>query len=128
MLVSKQLVPPTFTSTPSHQNAQNRTSNHSYQTRLTNESSSPCTNQCPEYGLILKNQKDLKIHQSSRHQRKQNTPTSPGFWPCHSDTRCETCESGLFHTSVTSTNNSYKHNQKCLLSHQLQKMSSTIHR
>ena len=34
-------------------------------------------------GLIRKNQKGLKIHQTSKHQRKQNIPTSPGFWPCH---------------------------------------------
>ena len=63
----------------------------------------------PPGGLILKNQKGLKIHQTSKHQRKQNIPTSPGFWPGHSDTRCETCKSGLFCTSISSTNNGYKH-------------------
>ena len=40
---------------------------------------------------------------------KQNIPASPGFWPCHSDNRCETCKSVLFYTSISSTNNSYKH-------------------
>ena len=89
--------------------AKNSTSNLPNQTRFTNESSSPITNQCSECGLILKNQKGLKIHQTSKHQRKQNIPTSPGFWPCHSDTRCETCKSGLFYTSISSTNNGYKH-------------------
>ena len=38
----------------------------------------PNTNQCPECGLKLKNSKGLKIHQSSKHLRKQNKPTSPG--------------------------------------------------
>ena len=112
MPVSKRLAPPTSTRTlptPNHQNSQNSTSNNPNQTILANESSSPCTNQRPECGLKLKNQKGLKTHQSSKYQRKQNIPTSPGFWPCHSDTRCATCKSGLFHTSVTSTNNGYKH-------------------
>ena len=112
MLVSKRLAPHTSTETlptPNHRNTQNSTSNLPNQTRFTNESSSPSTNQCSECGLILKNQKGLKIHQTSKHQRKQNIPTSPGFWPCHSDTRCETCKSGLFYTSISSTNNGYKH-------------------
>ena len=65
----------------------------------------PNTNQCPECGLKLKNSKGLKIHQSSKHLRKQNRPTSPGFWPCHSDTRCSTCKQGLFSTSITSSSN-----------------------
>ena len=112
ILVSKRLAPHTSTETlptPNHRNSQNSTSNPPNQTRFTNESSSPSTNQCSECGLILKNQKGLKIHQTSKHQRKQNIPTSPGFWPCHSDTRCETCKSGLFYTSISSTNNGYKH-------------------
>ena len=112
MLVSKRLAPHTSTETlptPNHRNTQNSTSNLPNQTRFTNKSSSPSTNQCLECGLVLKNQKGLKIHQTSKHQRKQNIPTSPGFWPCHSDTRCETCKSGLFYTSISSTNNGYKH-------------------
>ena len=104
MLVSKRLAPHTSTETlPNHQNSQNSTSNLPNQTRFTNENSSPSTN------LILKNQKGLKIHQTSKHLRKQNIPSSPGFWPCHSDTRCETCKSGLFYTSIRSKNNGYKH-------------------
>ena len=35
------------------------------------------TNQCPECDLKLKNSKVLKTHQSSKHLRKQNKPTSP---------------------------------------------------
>ena len=56
-----------------------------------NDNPPPNTNQCPECGLKLKSSKGLKIHQSSKHLRKQNKPASPGFWPCHSDTRCNTC-------------------------------------
>ena len=44
-------------------------------------------NQCPECGLVLKNEKGLKIHGTSKHRRKQNATTSPGFWPCNSDTQ-----------------------------------------
>ena len=71
----------------------------------TNSGNPPAnTNQCLEGGLKLTNQKGLNIRQSSKHQRKQNVPTSPGFWPCLSDARCDTCRQGLFSTSVTSTN------------------------
>ena len=70
-----------------------------------NDNPPPNTNQCPECGLKLKNSKGLKIHQSSKHLRKQNKPTSPEFWPCHSDTRCNTCKQGLFTTSITSSSN-----------------------
>ena len=62
--------------------------------------------------LKLKNRKGLKIHHSSKHQRKQNVSTSPGFWPCFSDARCDTCREGLFSTSVTSTNNGKVYNIK----------------
>ena len=55
--------------------------------------------------MKLKNPKGLKIHQPSKHLRRQNKSTSPGFWPCHSDTRCNTCKQGLFTTSVTSSSN-----------------------
>ena len=58
------------------------------------------SNQCPECGLFLKNEKGLKIHRTSKHRRKQNggfegvtTPAPrkiliihPGFWPCNADT------------------------------------------
>ena len=39
--------------------------------------SKPKTNQCPECGILLKNEKGLKIHRSSKHgRRQQNNPTS----------------------------------------------------
>ena len=57
--------------------------------------------ECPECGLILKNVKGLKIHRTSKHRRKQNATTSPGFWPCNSNTRYETCKKGLFHSTIT---------------------------
>ena len=74
MLVSKRLAPHTSTETlptPNHRNSQNSTSNLPNQISFTNESSSPITNQCSECGLILKNQKGLKIHQTSKHQRNK---------------------------------------------------------
>ena len=37
-------------------------------------------------------------------------PTSPGFWLCLSDARCDICRQGLFSISVTSTNNGKIHN------------------
>ena len=58
--------------------------------------SQPETNQCPECDILLKNEKGLKIHCSSKHRRQQNNPTSPGFWPCKSDSRCDTCKRGHF--------------------------------
>ena len=80
-----------------------------------NNNPPPNTNQCPECGLKLKNSKGLKIHQSSKHLRKQNRPISPGFWPCHSDTRCSTCKQGLFTTSITSSSNGKTLNIKQLV-------------
>ena len=59
-------------------------------------------NECPECGRTLKNPKGLQIHRSSQHNRKQNTPTSAGFWPCRSDKRCDICKQGKFCTSVSS--------------------------
>ena len=99
MLCSKRIVPPESSNpAPVHR---------------TNSGNPPAnTNQCPECGLKLKNQKGLKIHQSSKHQRKQNMPTSPGFWPYFSDARYDTCRQGLFSISVTSTNDGKLHNIK----------------
>ena len=101
MFCSKRIAPPESSNSnpaPGHQ---------------TNSGNPPAnTNKCPEFGLILKNQKGLKIHQCSKHQRKPNVPTSPGFWPCLSDARCDTCRQGLFSTSVTSTKNGEIHNIK----------------
>ena len=65
-------------------------------------------NQCPECGFAFKNEKGLKIHRTSKHRRKQNATTSPGFWPCNSDTQCETCKKGLFHSTVTSSKKTAK--------------------
>ena len=57
-------------------------------------------NECPECGRTFKNSKGLQIHRSSKHNRKQNTLTSAGFWPCRSDKRCDICKQGKFCTSV----------------------------
>ena len=65
-------------------------------------------NECPECGRTFKNPKGLQIHRSSKYNRKQNTPTSAGFWPCRSDKRCDICEQGKFCTSVSSTKNQKK--------------------
>ena len=71
--------------------------------------SQPETNHCPECGILLKNEKGLKIHRSSKHRRQQNNPTFPGFWPCKSHSRCDTCRRGHFYTSVESSKNDRKH-------------------
>ena len=75
---------------------------------INDKESQPKTNQCPECGILLKNGKGLKIHRSSKHKRQQNNPTSPGFWPCKSDSRCDTCKRGHFCTSVESSKKWYK--------------------
>ena len=41
--------------------------------------SQPKTNQCPECGILLKNEKGLKIHRSSKHRRQQNNPLGSGL-------------------------------------------------
>ena len=74
-----------------------------------NTPTQPKSNQCPECGIILKNEKGLKIHRPSKHQRKQNATISPGFRPCNSDTRCDTCKKGLFCSSVTGVKNGTIH-------------------
>ena len=53
----------------------------------------------------FRNLKDLQIHRSSKRNRKQNTLTSAGFWPCHSAKRCDICKQGEFCTSASSTKN-----------------------
>ena len=62
-------------------------------------------NECPECGRTFRNLKGLQIYQSSKHNRKQNTLTSAGFWPCRSAKRCDICKQGEFCTSVSSTKN-----------------------
>ena len=42
-----------------------------------NDNPPPNTNQCPECGLKPKNSKGLKIHQSSKHLRKQSKSIPP---------------------------------------------------
>ena len=68
--------------------------------------------QCPECGLVLKNEKGLKFNHTSKHRRKQNATTSPGFWPCNSDTRYETCKTGLFQSTITNSENDKTHQIK----------------
>ena len=65
-------------------------------------------NECPECGRTFKNPKVLQIHRSSKHNCKQNMPTSAGFWPCCSDKRCDICKQGQFCTSVSGTKTSKK--------------------
>ena len=36
-------------------------------------------------------------------------PTSPGFWPCKSDSRCDTCKIAHFCTSEERSKNDRKH-------------------
>ena len=120
MLCSKPIIPPEY-SNP------NPAAVHQ-----TNSGNLPAnTNRCPECSLKLKNQKGLKIHQSSKHQWKQNVPTSPAFWPYLSDTRCDTCRQGLFfHLGYQHQQRQnpqyqaacYLQNEKCVLLDQLQQM------
>ena len=99
MLCSKRMPPQT--------NANKENSNRNDQNKKEDEPQLK-PNQCPECGLAFKNEKGLKIHRTSKHRRKQNATTSPGFWPCNSDTRCETCKKGLFHSTITSSKNGKK--------------------
>ena len=89
ILCSKRLASPKSPNPTSCQTCQNN-----------NDNPPPNTNQCTECDLNLKNSKGLKIHQFSKHLRKQNKPTSPGFWPCHSDTRYNTCKHHLNHQQL----------------------------
>ena len=75
-----------------------------------NKESQAKTNQCSECGIsLLKNKKGIKIHRSSKHRRQQNNPTSPGFRPCKSDSRCDTGKREHFCTSSESSKNGRKH-------------------
>ena len=84
-------------------------------------------NQCPECGILLKNEKGLKIHRSSKHRRLQNNPTSPGFWPCKSDSKFDTCRRGHFCTSVESSKNGRKHQIQQPLTCESKNICSLIH-
>ena len=56
-----------------------------------------------------------KMKRDSKYTAPQNTDGSkiigphPGFWPCKSDSRCDTCRRGHFCTSVESSKNGRKH-------------------
>ena len=69
-------------------------------------------NECPECGHTFRNPKGLQIHRSSKHNHKQNTLTSAGFWPCRSAKRCDICKQGKFCMSVSSTKKQKKHQIK----------------
>ena len=80
-----------------HQKDTNQRNKYSRDDKNKNEKESQTkTNLCPECGILLKNEKGLKIHRSSKHRRQQNNPTSPGFWPCKSDSRCDTSKGRHF--------------------------------
>ena len=103
MLCSKRMPPQT--------NANKENPNCNHQNKKEDEPQLK-PNQCPECGFAFKNEKGLKIHRTSKHRRKQNATTFPGFWPCNSDTRCETCKKGLFHSTITSSKKGKKHKIK----------------
>ena len=96
MLCSKRLAP-NPTTKPNRDN-DSSSSNHHHSNKSTdpNEDNksdeSNNGNECPECGRTFRNPKGLQIHRSSKHNRKQNTPTSAGFWPCRSDKRCDICK------------------------------------
>ena len=109
MLCSKRLAPnPT---TKPNRNTDSSSSNHHHSNKSTDPNKddksdqSNNANDCPDCGRKFKNPKGLQIHQSSKHNRKQNTPTSAGFWGCRSDKRCDICKQRKFFTSVSSTKN-----------------------
>ena len=110
MLLSKRLAPHTSAETlfsPNNQNSQNSTSNLPNQTRFTNKSTlhQPVSQMWPHTQESEGSQNPSNIQAPI----KQNIPTSLGFWLYHSDTRYETYKSGLFYTSISSTNNGYRH-------------------
>ena len=83
MLCSKRLAP-NPTTKPNRDN-DSSSSNHHHSNKSTepnkdNKSDeSNNGNECPECGRTSRNQKGLQIHQSSKHNHKQNMPTSAGF-------------------------------------------------
>ena len=116
MLCSRRLAPnPT---TKPNRDTDSSSSNHHQSNKSTDPNKdnksdeSNNGNKCPECGRKFKNPKGLQTHQSSKHNRKQNTPTSAGFWPCRSDKRCDICKQVKFCTSVSGTKNQKKHQIK----------------
>ena len=116
MLCSKRLAP-NPTTKPNRDN-DSSSSNHHHSNKSTDPNKdnksdeSNNGNECPECGRTFRNPKGLQVHRSSKHNGKQNTPTSAGFWPCCSDKRCDICKQGKFCTSVSSTKNQKKHQIK----------------
>ena len=94
---------------PQQKDASQRNKHKYYDNDKNDKESQPKTNKCPECGILLKNGKGFKIHRFSKHRRQQNYPTFPGFWPCKSDSRCDTCKEGHFCISVESSKNGRKH-------------------
>ena len=100
MLCSRRLAP-NPTTKPNRDN-DSSSSNHHHSNKSTDlnkdnkSDESNNRNERPECGRAFKNQKGLQIRRSSKHNRKQNTPTSAGFWPCRSDKRCDICKQGKF--------------------------------
>ena len=92
ILCSRRLAPkPT---TKPNRDTDYSTSNHHHSNKCTDSNKdnksddSNNGNECPERGHKFKIPKGLQIHQSSKHNCKQNTPTSAGLWPCHSVRPC----------------------------------------
>ena len=92
MLVSKRLAPHTSTETlptPNHRNNQNSTSNPPNQTRFTNKSSSPSTNQCSKvasYSRIRRVSKSIK-HPSTSENKTYQPPLDSGLATLTPDVR-----------------------------------------
>ena len=109
MLCSRRLAP-NPTTKPNRDN-DSSSSNHHHSNKSTDPNKdnksdeSNNGNECPESGRTFKNPKGLQIHRSSKHNSRQNTPTSAGFWPCRSDKRCDICKQGKFCTSVSGRKN-----------------------
>ena len=112
MLCSIRLAP--NSTTKPNRDTDSSSSNHHHSNKCTypnkdNKSDeSNNGNECNECGHTFRNPISLQIHRSSKHNRKQNTPTSAGFWPCRSDKRCDICKRGKFCTSVSCTKNQKK--------------------
>ena len=113
MLCSRRLTPNRTTKpngdTDSSSSYNNRSNKSTDPNKDNKSDESNSGNECPECGRKFKNSKGLQIHQSSKHNRKQITPTSAGLWPCRSDKRCDICKHGKF---VSSTKNQKKHQIK----------------
>ena len=112
MLVSKRLAPHTSTETlptPNHRNSQ-KTAQATSQIKPDSPAKAPhpaptSVPNVASYSRIKRVLKSIK-HQSTSENKTYQPPLDSGL---ATDTRCETCKSGLFCTSISSTNNGYKH-------------------